>query len=598
MDASAGDRLDFRILGPVEVAQNGERLELGGEKQRALLALLLLHANEVVARDTIIDALWGDRPPPTAPAALNVYVSKLRKALGATPDMLATRDPGYVLSLEPGQLDVDRFAELAAEGKRALDVGDYKRAEWTLKGADSLFRGRPLADLSHEDFAQRASARLEESRLEALMDRIDAELAQGRGSGLVVELERLVGEHPLQERLWAQLMHALYASGRHADALDAFQRARRALDELGIQPSPELRLLHAQILRHDPALQPSGAKPPRAAAAAPRRRALPRRRVWASVAAFLLIAAIFGVLLARRDGDAALPPAAAANSVRVIDIATSRPVGTVPLGGPPGGIAYGLGAVWAANVENETLLRIDPTTMKVVQTVGVPGISDVAVGAGAVWVMAGYGSEIVRIRPDAPELRRVIPILRHTSYEDPSIVANQIAIGAGSVWALESHDAIARIDASSARIVSRISLRGHVPEEIVFGGGALWVGDQIDRRLIRVDPHTERAKVVATYGEAPSGIAVADGSVWAGDYSANILWRFNVALGRAERTFGVGQGPGPVAAGAGFVWVGNTYDGTVTKVDPEANRVLRLISVVYVPTRIVVGEGKLWVTIR
>src|SRR5919202_2701139 len=255
MPETVSDRLEFRILGPVEVARNGERLELGGEKQRALLALLLLHPKEVVSRDAIIDALWGDRPPATAAAALNVYVSKLRKALEATPDMLVTRSPGYLLDVEPGQLDVDRFAELAAEGKRALASGDYGRAVWTLKAADATFRGRPLSDLVHEDFAYAASERLEARRLDAVMDRIDAELAQGRGSAVVAELEALAAAHSLQERLWGQLMRALYASGRHADALAAYERARRALDELGITPSPELRQLHSQILRHDSALQ-------------------------------------------------------------------------------------------------------------------------------------------------------------------------------------------------------------------------------------------------------------------------------------------------------------------------------------------------------
>jgi YVTN family beta-propeller protein len=602
VSASAGNRLEFRILGPVEVAQNGERLQLGGEKQRALLALLLLHANQVVARDTIIDALWGDRPPPTAPAALNVYVSKLRKSLGATPDMLATRDPGYILSLDPGQLDVDRFAELAAEGKRALDSGDYKRAEWTLKGADSLFRGRPLADLSHEDFAHRASAELEERRLEALMDRIDAGLAQGQGSGLVAELEKLVAEHPFQERLWAELMRAFYLGGRQAEALEAYKRARTRLDELGIEPSPELKRLQSQILQQDPALRaappgpaPGSSSQPGDEPPSPRR----RRPIVLTTAALLaaLLAAIAFTLL--RDGDA---PAAkevpkVANTVRVIDLATNEALAAVPIGGLPGGLASNSDAVWVANIDDATVLKIDPRTNSVVQTLGVPEVGDVAADRNVVWAVSGRRA-LLRIPPDHPDLSRATPLDPLSGIGDPAEISHVIALGAGSIWSINGLDGLARFDPGSGALMSRISLRGASPDELAFGEGSLWVADWVNRQVLQVDPRTERIVQRISVGQGPGAVAVGYGSVWVLDYVGNLIWRVNPLLGRVERSIPVGEKPLTIAVGAGAVWVANSYDSTVSKIDPTTNRVVRTIHVGFVPTRIVVGHGKLWVTTR
>jgi DNA-binding SARP family transcriptional activator len=231
--------MEFRILGPLEVLENWRQVELGGAKQRALLAILLLDANRVVSAERLIDSLWDDSPPEQARKALQVYVSQLRKALGK--GRIVTRDPGYLLRVEAGALDLDRFLELRARGE--------------LEEALRLFRGEPLADFEGEPFADAEIARLRELRLATVEDRIDADLAAGRHGALVAELERLVAEHPLRERLRAQLMLALYRSGRQAEALAAFQDARRALvDELGIEPSRALRDLETAILRQDAAL--------------------------------------------------------------------------------------------------------------------------------------------------------------------------------------------------------------------------------------------------------------------------------------------------------------------------------------------------------
>ena len=245
--------MEFRILGPLEVWDEGGEVSLGGPKPRALLAVLLLHPNEVVPADRLIDELWGEDSPEDAAAALRVNVSRLRKALAQ--DVLTTRSPGYVIRVEPDELDLHRFERLVDEGRSLLARGLAADASERLRDALALWRGPALADFAYESFAQAAIARLEEIRLAAVELRIDADLALGRHDELVGELEALVAEHPLRERLRRYLMTALYRSGRQAEALDAYQDARRALvDELGIDPSPALQELERAILRQDPSL--------------------------------------------------------------------------------------------------------------------------------------------------------------------------------------------------------------------------------------------------------------------------------------------------------------------------------------------------------
>jgi DNA-binding SARP family transcriptional activator len=245
--------MQYLALGPLEVRDSEGSVALGGAKQRALLALLLLNANRVVSRDRIVDQLWGDQPPETAVQSVQVYVSRLRKLL--PPETLLTRAPGYVLEADPEDLDLQQFERLLVDGRTTLATGDAERASRVLRDALALWRGPALADFAFEAFAQAEIGRLEDLRLSAVEERVEADLALERHADLIGELEALIAANPHRERLRCQLMLALYRSGRQAEALDAYRQARDALDELGIEPSARLRELERAILTQDSSLR-------------------------------------------------------------------------------------------------------------------------------------------------------------------------------------------------------------------------------------------------------------------------------------------------------------------------------------------------------
>ncbi len=268
--------MEFGILGPLAVWREGRELRLGGAKQRSVLALLLLRANELVPTARLVDELWGEQPPPTAVKAVQVHVSQLRKALGE--GVLETRPSGYLLRLEAAALDAQRFEGLLEQGRRLLADGAAEEAGRVLREGLALWRGPPLADFQYEPFARNEIGRLEELRLVALEQRLEADLALGRGAEAVGELEALVRDHPLRENLCGLLILALYRAGRQADALAAYQDARaRLVDELGLDPSQALQRLEKAILLQDPSLDLAAVTPAAAAAPAPLTRQRPAR---------------------------------------------------------------------------------------------------------------------------------------------------------------------------------------------------------------------------------------------------------------------------------------------------------------------------------
>ena len=281
----------YSILGPIGVQDGAREVPLGQGRQRLLLAVLLLHPSQALSSDRLIDALWGESPPPTAGRSLHNLVSALRKALGN--GALVTRGHAYALEVGPDELDAQRFAALADRGRAALDDGDADTAARLLREALELWHGDALADVAYEPAVQEHAAHLDERRLEAIEDRIDADLARGRHADLLVELAARAAEHPTRERIRGQQMLALYRAGRQAEALEVYGDTRRHLvDELGIEPGPALRRLEQAILEQDPALGSPDALP---AAPAARRR-LPRPAVLISAGAVVLVAAVAAVL--------------------------------------------------------------------------------------------------------------------------------------------------------------------------------------------------------------------------------------------------------------------------------------------------------------
>ena len=308
--------IGYRLLGPLEVIVNGTVVNLGGLKQRALLAILLLHANQPVHRDALVDELWGEHPPAGAEHAVNVYIWRLRKALqaGSGTHGVVTRQGAYLLQAAAEQVDVALFERLAEEGRRALAAEAAGHASAVLGEALALWRGAPLADFRFEPFAQAEIARLEELRAGVVEDRIEADLALGRHARVVGELEALVAADPLRERLYQQLMVALYRCGRQADALAVYQTARRTMaEELGIEPCQPLRQLERAILEQDPSLEPppgpcvrrvpspgNGGRLMQAATAHP-------RRLLAVTGAAAAVAALLAGGLADPAGDPGVP---------------------------------------------------------------------------------------------------------------------------------------------------------------------------------------------------------------------------------------------------------------------------------------------------
>ena len=353
----------FCVLGPLEAYADGRSVAVGGGRQRALLALLLVHAGEVVSRDRLIEELWAGDPPPGGSQSLDAYLSRLRRAFreAGAGDVLATRSPGYVLHAE--ETDARRFEALAAEGRETLAAGEAGRAAQVLAEALALWRGAAYAEVADEFWARAEAGRLAELRLSATEDRIEAELALGRHAALVPELELLVSREPTRERLTGQLMLALYRSGRQADALAAYRTLRGSLiEELGLEPGPDLRRLETAVLAQDPALDlpPRPAPPcPSPPAAPPPHRRWPRPRLVLAAAALLAAASAIAIV-ALAGGEAGARRAITPDGAGALDPVTGQVAASVAVGSAPAGIAAGAGSIWVTNGADGTVTRIDP----------------------------------------------------------------------------------------------------------------------------------------------------------------------------------------------------------------------------------------------
>ena len=554
--------IEFRVLGSLEVVNQDGPLALGGPQQRALLAILFLHRGEPVSADRLIDEIWGEQPPASAHKIVQGYVSNLRKALGD--GLLVTERRGYALKVEPGRLDVNRFETLVAQGREALEQGDASTAAAVLREALGVWRGMPLADFAYESFAQAEIARLEESRLAALEERIDADLASGEHARLVGELEALVREHPLRDRLRGQLMLALYGSGRQADALQAYQDARRELlDELGLEPGRALQDLERAILAQDPALDSPGPPTPRNLPAAARSKW--RGGALIAAAGALLLAAIAAVAVNLASSGASTIRVAP-NSVAAIDIHSDRVTDQVAVGARPGPIAYGSGSLWVANLDDQSVSRVDPKTLSTLRAIPVGGPpTGIAFAAGRAWVVFSDPTKTFvtarSLDPQFDEFGRPVRIGNVAPGTAAAAAANR-----DTLWVAPLSGELTQLDPGTGRIIRRVNPNSG-PTGIAIGSGAVWMTDSEAGNVIRVDPTGLLNPIPVGHG--PSGIAVGDGGVWVADTGDDAIVRIDPATRAVTMTIPVGHSPAGVAIGAGSVWVANSGDGTVTRIDPR-----------------------------
>jgi DNA-binding SARP family transcriptional activator/ABC-type branched-subunit amino acid transport system substrate-binding protein/streptogramin lyase len=607
--------MDFRILGPLEVLDEGQSVTLGGSKQRALLALLLVHANETLTTERLIDELWGDDPPANAAKTVQVHVSRLRKALAADAagGPVVTREGGYELDLDPEQLDSQRFETLVAEGRSELEAGRPQSAVAALEPALSLWRGSPLTDLAYEPFAQAEIARLEDLRLRALEHLIEAKLALGGHAEVIAQLEALIAEHPYRENLRAQLMLALYRCDRQADALQAYQSARQQLvGELGIEPSERLRELEGAILSHDPALEPPAAPQGRDGTAAPRdpapevrdpgrKRDRNMRRVLLAGGVLLAgAAAVTAAFVVLGEGGAVGGLAKVEpDSVAVLDPGSNRIDGEVAIPGQPSLVAADARSVWVASDTSRTISRIDGRSLSVTKVVAVnatPG--DLAATSDAVWLLDAERPALVKVDAAYGSVTKRITLPAGRG-------GGGVDVGHGAVWVANRTTHLLKLDPEDGNVIATFDL-GRPIDDVAAGAGAVWAISGKEASALEIDPASGsvRARIPITSRPGstrpvPLAVTAGEDSVWVLNGNTPSVTRIEPQLSAVTATtpLGVASNPTAIATGAGAVWVPLSGDGTVARVHPRTGAV-RSIRLGGAPTGVAVSPGRVWTSVQ
>jgi DNA-binding SARP family transcriptional activator/streptogramin lyase len=619
--------MEIRLLGLVELRLNGDHVALGAAKQRAVLAMLALHANERVSADRLAEGLWGEQPPPSATKMVQLYVSRLRKLLDGAEAQILTRGRGYELRISADCIDAVRFERLVETASRG--GGD---TNGPVQEALSLWRGPPLDDLADEPFAAAEIRRLEELWLRARELAIDEALASGEHGRVIAELDELVGQHPLRERLHARRMLALYGCGRQAEALEAYRHARELLvGEIGVEPGPELRSVQEAILRQDPALEPTAE--PRAAVRQERRRAgaVPphegrrRVRVVAGVvaigAALLLAAAVALVGVELIGGETSSPPRLLPNSLVRIDPDTLEATDVMPVGSAPDLVVAAGGFVWITHhvledfgpapvrdAGDRTLTRVNPETGEV-ETVG-GGLAPCGLApdpSGDVWVVNCYasrGGDANVVRVDATTLGFEASY-RVLEGDVGAAYYRAFAYGGGSLWVggpgEHGEDAtVVQLDPHSGK--QRATRLTGAALAWAETSGDLWASNFDEGTLTRLQASTRAVETVDVLSVNPGHIVVDGEVVWVGDWALPGIERLR-AVGPSRPRLVVlparraGAGVWNVAAGEGHIWATTPRDRALWRIDRETNEVKR-IPMRYPPTGVTANEGDVWVTVR
>lgn len=569
------------LLGPFSVSDGDAPLSLGRGIERALVALLALHANEPLSVDRIIDGLWGERPPPTARDMVRVYVGRARTCVG---DALVTSGGGYMLRVNEERVDRSRFESLRQEGLDALAGGDPRSAAVHLGKALSLWHGRPLAEFEELPFARDEILRLRELRLSTIEEHVDAQLVTGRSAELVPTLERLVAEEPYRERLRGQLMLALYRGGRQTDALECYRDGRRLLaEEIGVEPGPQLRELERAILRHDPALDdtPSSTETTEATAGAgkPRRYRLIRPVLIAAILVAVALSLIF--FLPNNGRSVSL----GAHSVGAVDPHSGKLITTLSLPGTPVDLAATGSHLWIALGEPHAVSELDPRTNRLVRTVTVENVPRRIVGVpGGIWIALDYAGTIARFGDEAPAPDppvRVFP---------PARVS--FAAKGSAFWAASSPSGtLARLEARTGRVLSRLDVAQ--PIATAVGYGAVWLASSTRAVLQRV---VGRSQVTIPIGSIPADVAAGEGAVWVVTPEDGKLWRIDPERQDVSGAVSVGATPTFVATGGGSVWIASHSTGTLTRLDLRTNEVVQTILLGRPISGLAFAFGRIWVT--
>ena len=572
--------MEFRVLGPLEVILDGQSIALGGPKQRAVLAMLVLYANETVSRGRLVDAMWGEHAPPTAHRSLDSYISRLRTLLGA--DRVVRHASGYALKVEQDELDASRFEHLVERGLHQRST-QPEAALTDLEHALALWRGPALADLLDEPFAQVEAGRLEDRRVHAEEERLETMLMLGEGVTAVAPLERLVRSEPLRERPRGQLMLALYRSGRAPEALEVFQSYRRVLaDELGLEPGPSLHDLQRRILEHDPTLAPPTSR------LAPLRSG--RARMTAIVAAGAALVVVTGVAVHQLTGtstSARLPVSFPA----VVEIGGGSHSPPARLTSTPGGSTAGAGSVWVTEPDAAEIVRIEPRSGAIVDripVVGNPG--PIGFAAGAVWVTDVLGSRVVRIDPGTDRITKSIELGTRR--------ATALATSGTRLWIADvTENALVEIDAGSASKLRTILLE-HRPSALVADRRTIWVASYDAGTVDAVDRRTGETVASVHVGNGPVALAATRNAIWVANSLDSTVARIDPTTGLVASVLPVGSAPSSLAIARDSVWVGNEYGGSVTRIDSRLTRVTSTASVGGATVSLAALGDRVWVGIR
>jgi DNA-binding SARP family transcriptional activator/DNA-binding beta-propeller fold protein YncE len=584
--------MEYRVLGPLEILAGGKRVPLGPPKQRVVIGALLLHPHEVVSSERLVDELWGERPPPSAGKLLQGYVSALRKALDAAgaSGVIATRPPGYIAAVADDELDSRRFERDIEEARSLAEADRFSAAAAVYGRGLARWRGAALADVPFESFARSESERLDELRVVALAERFDCALALGQHGRLVAELEALVAEYPLRERFRAQLMLALYRSGRQGDALAVYQDARRRLvEELGIEPSPELRELEQGILRQEATLQPPAAVKLRAGQ---RRLQAPRgRRLgWAALALAAAGVAAAAVVFERQTPSS---PLLSSGTVGMIDPQTNRIGRKVETGIRAPLLADSGDALWAAGPEG-TVARIDTRSKRIIGTVAVGSPASALVADSTTAWLGTDAQRLVAI--DAPTLavrRRIRLPAASLRASILGATAPAIALGGGFIWVSSGENAVRKIDARTGRVLAVIRPPRGSNAAIAYGEHAVWLGGP--DAISRISPGLGRVTSTFRVEGTPVALAVSDGSLWIALGTAGKLLRVDTTTEAPAAVIPLPNAPTAVVAVRSGVWVASEAGGAVYRIDPRQNKIVAVIRIGAAPTSLAAAPQGVWV---